>query len=239
VRFAGSKSRERVAKGAGHSCAEVREEFSTYLDGAATGVEMAAIADHLEGCGECAAEFQALRTVQTALGALGPAKAPARLQARLRAALAAEKAKGSHLPAVQRWMRAWQISVAPLALRLSGGFAAAVVLLCGAISLIGLPTAVQANDDGMAHLVAPHYLYSYVPPQPIETRHDAPILVEAQVDTQGRVYDYAILSGPKDPSARLQVEQNLLASVFRPATVFGVPVPGHVVLTYTGISVKG
>jgi hypothetical protein len=35
------------------------------------------------------------------------------------------------------------------------------------------------------------------------------------------------------------VEQNLLTSVFRPATVFGVPVDGHVMLTYAGVSVRG
>jgi hypothetical protein len=38
---------------------------------------------------------------------------------------------------------------------------------------------------------------------------------------------------------RRQVEQNLLTSVFKPATVFGVPVDGHVMLTYTGVSVRG
>jgi hypothetical protein len=27
--------------------------------------------------------------------------------------------------------------------------------------------------------------------------------------------------------------------VFKPATVFGVPVRGHVVVTFTGVSVKG
>ena len=237
VNFADDNS--GMARPVEEGCAAVRAEFSPYLDGVTTGVEMAAIAAHLDGCGDCAVEFRALRTVQSALGSLGPAKAPARLQARLRAALLAEKNRGAHLPATQRLMRAWKISVAPVALRLAGGLAAAVVLLSGAGMFFGVPAPVQANDDNMAHLVAPRYLYSYVTPQPIETQHDAAILVEAKVDTAGRVYDYAILAGPQDPSAKLQVEQNLLSSIFQPATVFGVPVPGHVVLTYTGVSVKG
>ena len=38
------------------------------------------------------------------------------------------------------------------------------------------------------------------------------------MDTQGRVYDYAILEGPADPGVKLQVENDLLASVFQPAT---------------------
>ena len=64
-------------------------------------------------------------------------------------------------------------------------------------------------------------------------------LIDAKVDTRGRVYDYTILDGPSDPTVRLQVEQNLLTSVFTPATVFGVPVDGHVMVTYTGVSVRG
>jgi len=53
------------------------------------------------------------------------------------------------------------------------------------------------------------------------------------------VYDYAILAGPKDPDVRLGVERNLLASVFKPATLFGTPVRGQVLVTYTGVSVRG
>jgi hypothetical protein len=116
---------------------------------------------------------------------------------------------------------------------------AAALLLIGVLRLFAPGLAVQANDDGLAHLIAPHYLYAQVPPQQIQTGREVPILVEAMVDTRGRVYDYTIIAGPNDPAVRLRVEQNLLSSVFRPATVFGVPVDGHVMLTYTGVSVRG
>ena len=65
------------------------------------------------------------------------------------------------------------------------------------------------------------------------------MVVEAKVDTQGRVYDYAVLAGPRDPKVLIKVEDNLLASVFEPATVFGVPVRGHIVMTFAGVSVRG
>jgi hypothetical protein len=88
-------------------------------------------------------------------------------------------------------------------------------------------------------LIAPHYLYSQVPPIEVQAGRDVPVLIDAKVDTSGRVYDYIIIDGPSDPAVRLQVEQNLLNSVFKPATVFGVPVHGHVMLTYAGVSVRG
>jgi hypothetical protein len=227
------------SKHAEDDCQPVQAEFSSYLDGAMSGVEMGRMADHLSGCRECADEFLGWRSMQNALSGLGQAKAPLGLQARLKMALATERERGSHLSAGKRLALAWKTSVAPLALPGAGGLLAAGLLLVGIFRLFGPGLAVQANDDDMAHLIAPHYLYSQVPPQPIDTGREVPILVEAKVDTQGRVYDYTILDGPNDAAVRLRVAQNLLSSVFQPATVFGVPVDGHVMLTYTGVSVRG
>ena len=220
-----------------NQCDTVREGFSPYLDGAMSGVEMAAISAHLDQCAGCSTEFAAWRSVQAALGELGPAHPPQRLQARLRAVIAQERERGSHLAWPQFALRIWTRTLAPMALRVSGGLAAALVIAASLGWVFGAP--IQANDDRLAHLVAPHYLYSQVPPQPIATGRDVPIVVEAMVDTQGRVYDYQILAGPTDRAVQLHVEQNLLSSVFKPATVFGVPVRGHVVLTYMGLSVRG
>lgn len=220
-------------------CTSVQAEFSSYLDGEMSGVEMGRMADHLDDCPDCAGEFRGWRAIQSTLGKMGAAKAPAGLQERLRMALAAERARGAHLSAGARLMLLWKTSVAPLALQGAGGLIAAALLLFGVFRVFAPGLAVQANDDDMAHLIGPHYLYSQVPPQPIETGREVPILVEAKVDTRGRVYDYAIIDGPTDSAVRLRVEENLLSSVFQPATVFGVPVNGHVMLTYTGVSVRG
>jgi hypothetical protein len=113
------------------------------------------------------------------------------------------------------------------------------VLVAGLGWLFAAPIAVQANDDRLANLQPARYLYSQVPPQPIRVPHDEPIVVEALVNEQGRVYDYVIVNGPHSAQVQVQVADNLLASVFKPAMVFGVPVRGHVVLTYTGVSVRG
>jgi len=226
------------------ACEDVRSGFSGYLDGAVSGVEMAAIATHIEDCTGCAEEFAVWRGVQRSLSELGPARPPARLQTRLREAIAVERERGAHLSFARRALLLWESTLAPLALRLSGGLAAALVLAGGLTWMFAAPlAAVQASDDAMTHLIAPRYLYSQVPPQPIQTHRDepsdVPIVVEAMVDSKGRVYDYTILEGPTDPSVRVRVEDNLLSSIFKPATVFGVPVRGHVVMTYTGVSVRG
>jgi anti-sigma factor RsiW len=222
-----------------NECQAARAAFSSYLDGVLSGVEMGLIAAHLVACAPCTNEFEAWRSMQTALGELGSAKAPDRLQAQLRTALSIERERGTYLSLVGRVAMIWKDSIAPMAVQGAGGLVAALILAAGAFRLFGPGVIVQANDDGLADLVAPHYLYSQVPPQPIQTGREVPVLVDAKVNTRGMVYDYTIIDGPADPAIRARVEQNLLSSVFKPATVFGVPVDGHVMVTYTGVSVRG
>ncbi len=229
----------RKATSIGENCEAVRANFSAYLDGAVTGVEMTMLAQHFSGCNECAERFAEWRSVQTALGDLGRAKAPARLQAQLRSALAIERERGTNLSLPKQVTRMWQSWLAEASARAAGGLAAAILLLGGAAQFLASNTPVLASDDNMAHLVSPRYLYSQVPPRPLQTGHDVPVLVQAMVDERGRVYDYTIVAGPADKDVQLRVEENLLASVFRPATAFGVPVSGQVIMTYSGVSVRG
>jgi len=96
---------------------------------------------------------------------------------------------------------------------------------------------VQANDEPLGALTAPHLLYSTATADSILTGADNPIIVEASVDERGRVYDYKIVSGAADFAVRSQVANQLLSSIFQPASAFGVPVRGRVVVTFAGISV--
>jgi hypothetical protein len=219
-------------------CATMRDDFAAYLDGSIPGAKMARIAAHLDSCASCDHEFAALCAVQQSLAALGPAQAPAHLQAQLRRAIAAEREQGTHLSAAAKLRLAWSGWLASATLRVAGAVTVAMLLAAGLGWMFAAPIAsVQASDDDQANLIAPRFLYSQVALLSIDT--EAPMIVEARVDTEGTVYDYAILSGPTDEASRLRVEQNLLTSVFKPATLFGAPVRGHVVLTYTAVSARG
>ena len=221
------------------SCEQSRAEFSAYLDGALDGHTMAQLAAHLGACPACADEFAAWRSMQTALGELGPAKAPLALQARLRDVLASEMGTGRNLSPWQRMMAFSQRTLVPTGLRLGAGFAATLVILGSAACVLGTALPVQANDDRMAHLNAPKYLYSQAAVGALASNKPfLAVLVDAKVDANGRVYDFDLMDGPEDAQTRLWVEANLLGSVFKPATVFGVPVPGHVMMTYTAVSVR-
>ncbi len=223
------------------NCDSLRSSFSAYLDGAISGHQMQEIARHLESCGGCKGEFDGLRTMQQSLSMLGPAKAPSDLGMKLRLAISHERAamKASWKDS---FSLKWENTLRPLLVQASAGFAGSVVLVGGIMLLLGMvaaPEPVMANDEPLGAITVPHYLYSAVNPHAITTTHDAPIVVEAYVNEQGRVYDYNIVSGPVDTSVKNQVVDQLVMSVFQPASVFGSPVRGRVVLTFAGVSVRG
>jgi anti-sigma factor RsiW len=195
----------------------------------------------IPGCEDCARELAAWRASQDAISALGSARAPANLGLRLRLAISHELARqDSRL--LDRLSLAWDNAVRPMLLQVTGGVVGSVALMGGVALLLGAvaaPQSVQANDEPLGALTAPHYLYSTASTGAIVTGSDSAIIVEASVDNLGRVYDYTIVAGPRDEAIRAQVVNQLLSSVFQPASAFGVPVRGRVVLTFDGISVHG
>src|SRR5665213_1980467 len=222
------------------NCDSIRSSFSAYLDGAISGHQMQEIARHLESCSGCKSEFDGLRTMQQSLSMLGPAKAPSDLGMKLRLAISHERAamKASWKDS---FSLKWENTIRPMLVQVSAGFAGSVVLVGGIMLLLGMvaaPEPVMANDEPLGAITAPHYLYSAANPRAIVTNHDSVIIVEAYVNAQGRVYDYNIVSGPVDAAVQSQVVDQLLLSVFEPASVFGAPARGRVVLTFSGISVR-
>lgn len=223
------------------TCTGIQSSFSAYLDGAIPGQQMQEIARHLESCGHCKHEFDGLRAMQQSLAILGRAKAPADLGMKLRIAISHERAAMKSCWKDTLSLK-WDNTVRPLLVQASAGFAGSVVLVGGIMLLLGMfaaPEPVMANDEPLGAITVPHYLYSAVTPRAIVTTHDAPIVVEAYINEQGRVYDYNIVSGPTDATVQNQVVDQLVMSVFQPASVFGSPVRGRVVLTFSGVSVHG
>lgn len=225
-----------------NACESVRTQFSAYLDGDLTGVAMRSIAQHLEHCGDCADEFGEWRHIQQSLATLGPIRPPADLALRIRVALSQEHARTAK-NTLNLWKVKWQNTVAPLLLQASAGLASAVVLIGTLAFLIGAfaaPEPAAARDEPIGMASSPHFLYSSVEADAGTVSHrGSPVTVEVFVDSQGRVYDYEIVSGPSDEATRADLESLLLTSVFQPATTYGQPVRGVALLTFSGVSVQG
>ncbi len=222
------------------TCNGIRAHFSEYLDGVTNGRIMQRVADHLRDCKACTDDFAAWRAMQDSLALLRKPAVPADLGLKLRLAISHERARRT-TRLVDTLSLQWDNAVRPLVVQLSAGFATAVALIGTVGFLLGsvaVPSAVMANDEPLAAISTPRYLYSAEHSRPLITAHNATIVVEADINAQGRVFDYTIVSGPQDAAVLHQVRDRLLLSVFEPARVFGTAVRGRVLLTYSGVSVR-
>jgi anti-sigma factor RsiW len=224
-----------------NKCADLRGQFSEYLDGAVTGAAMQEIAAHLEACSGCAAEFAQWRIAQSLISSIGPAKAPADLGLRLRVALSQESANTAQEKFARGRLR-WQNTFLPLVWQITAGFASTVALLGGVALLmfpLAFPEPAQARDEPLGMASSPRFLYTSIEPAGGVADGNNPLVVLAFVNGEGRVYDYKIVSGNMDSKTRSQLEDSLVFSVFAPAQVFGQPVRGTLLLSFSGVSVPG
>jgi anti-sigma factor RsiW len=222
-------------------CAHLREQFSAYLDGAVSGAVMHEIAAHLEVCSGCSVEFAQWRNAQSLVNSIGSAKAPENLGLRLRVALSQQMANTTEEKLARGRVR-WQNTMLPLMWRVTAGFASTVAMLGAVALLMGMfayPEPALAGDEPLGMASNPRFLYTSLEPAEGVADSNNPVVVQAFVNGEGRVYDYKIVSGSADTKTRSLLEDTLLFSVFAPAQVFGQPVRGTVLLSFSGVSVRG
>ena len=222
-------------------CREIQGSFSGYLDGTISGVEMQAVAGHLEECAGCHREFAEWRGVQRMLEQAAAVTLPSDLGLRLRLAISHEGARRQG-----HWWDGislkWDNLLRPALLQVSAGLASALVLIGSLVMMVGVvaaPQAVLAHDEPLGALTMPHFLYSAARFPPVTTGGDATILIQADVNEDGMVYDYTVLSGSMDARTAAQIRDQLMVQVYEPARVFGEPVRGRVLITFSGVSVQG
>lgn len=223
------------------TCRKTREQFSGYLDGLVSGKVMQQIAAHLEKCANCSDDFAAWRNTLGLVSSVGPTKAPVDLALRLRVALS-QAAAQTPKATIDKWQMQWADVYRPFALRATAGLASAIFLVGTVALLVGMfatPQPVEARDEPIAFFSEPHFLYTSIAPDAPIGDLESPIIVEAFVNNGGRVYDYRIVSGQATAAVRVQLDNTLLFSLFEPAKSFGTPVRGTVIMSFSGVSVKG
>jgi hypothetical protein len=223
-------------------CAEVKLLLSCYLDGAVTGAEMQAVGSHLEACSACDAEYQQMLQAQKLLVSVGRTPAPAGLASQLHAALAEEMASSQR----RRWewesLRVrWSNVMESVMLPATAGVVSAVLFFGLLIGYIAAPASVQASgtDDVPLALFTPAQLNSS-PFLATIGNLDGSLVVETFVDAHGRVVDYKIISAPAGTEKMIpELDNMMIFTTFRPAMDLGRPTASRVVLSFSGINVRG
>jgi hypothetical protein len=218
-------------------CAHANSLFSPYLDGAVTGTQMRDLGKHLEACVSCRQEYDSLRKTQQLLIKAGRRKAPVDLALKLRVAISHEVAQSKRARLDGRMVRL-ENALNAFMVPATAGLGTAVVTF---LLLMGFLAPLQAdNPDVPLMLYTAPQLQQSAFGAALDSINDDSLVIEAYVDSRGRVEDYRILSNPKDATALLpQVKNMLIFTTFRPATSMGRPTTGRAVLSFSKISVKG
>ncbi len=218
-------------------CTEAKSLFSPYLDAVASPREMSEVRRHIAACGECRRQFAALQATQRMVAALEAKPAPPELALRIRVALSREMAaRQSHTFAalqlrVRNVMNAFMVPA-------TAGTLTAFLIFGLVIGMLG-PYRLPGADVPTMLYTPPEISNAPFGLEMGSVNGDA-LVVEVDVDQHGRAQDYRIVSSPPDSAQELAELKNLLIfTQFRPATSFGQPVAGRIVLSFSKINVKG
>jgi Putative zinc-finger len=224
----------------GLQCPAAKRLMSPYLDGAVTGTEMLALQKHLSHCDSCNREYLSLRRTQQILSAMPRPKMPADLGLNLRLAISREAAQ-KRRPAFEGLRVRLENAMEAFMVPATAGFFSAVIIFGIAMVYFVTPSSLQANNDVPLVMVntGPELQPSAFGMTMDSIDADS-LVIEAEVDANGRVQDYRILSDPADSKEVLpQVKRMLIFTTFRPALSMGRPTPSRAVLSFSKISVKG
>jgi hypothetical protein len=223
------------------NCVQAKSLFSPYLDGAVTGRQMQELGRHLQTCANCRPRYESLRETQRLLGAIGRRKAPADLALNLRVAISQEAARARR-PRLAGLSVRFQNALNAFMVPATAGLVTAVVIF---VVVMGFLAPLQAdNPDVPLMLNTTPQLQQSAFGTPLDSINDDSLVIEAYVDSNGRVQDYRILSDSNTPATVVpEIKKDMLIfttfTTFRPAMSMGRPTPGRAVLSFSKISVKG
>src|SRR5271156_2384141 len=169
------------------TCADVKGLLSPYLDGVVTGTEMQGLQAHLEGCAPCAMEYQMLRQTQQLLMSVRRVQQPADLGLKLRLAISREAAEGRRPPYEGLRMR-MENTLNAFMVPATAGLVCALLIFGLVTAILAMPGEVQANNQDVPLVLntGPELQQSVFG----TTLNTDSLVIEAYVDSHGRVEDY-------------------------------------------------
>jgi len=213
--------------------------LSPYLDGVVTGAQMQAVRQHLDACPACAREYLLLRKTQQLLTNSGRPVPPADLGLKLRLAISREAAQ-TRRPRYEGLRLRLENTLHAFMVPATAGLACAILIFGLVATILAIPGQLQANNQDVPLVLntGPELQQSAF--GTMSSINAESLVIEAYVDSYGRVEDYKILSDPGDSQELLpQVKRMLIFTTFRPAMSMGHPISSRAVLSFSRISVRG
>lgn len=213
------------------TCLEIRHQFSDYLDDRCGHEERRSIRFHLDHCASCREDLEQMQAVQAELCGLPRRRVPSGLSLQMRVRLS----QRTHRRLLSEWRIRFENALRPFLLPASGGVLTAVIFFGLIMGTSFVP--VSTMPDVPLSIVTPPRVKMLAPMNLGSDDQDLVLLT--QVDAAGRVMSYKILSGQVSPQLTHRLDMVIYFSTFDPATTFGRPTGGQVVLSLRRITVRG
>lgn len=213
------------------SCSEIQSHFSDYVDGRCDFEARRSLRYHLSVCPKCRRELDLLRAAQSDLNGLPEKTVPGEVIVRLHVALS----QHLHQNLLGRIGVYLENALKPLLLPASAGVFTAIIcfgLILGSqvIPAAGVPDEpVAISTPPRVRALGPLNFFA----------GDKDVVLVTHVDDVGRVTYYQILSGQHSPALVQRLDRLMYFSNFQPATSYGRPTEGQVVLCLHRITVRG
>lgn len=217
------------------NCTKATSLLSLHLDGALEIKQSRAVDDHLSSCSNCRLEFSTLKQTQNMLSVVGRKQAPSDLALKIRVAISRE-ASAVRVSPFEKLRFRWETAMNAFMVPATAGLLSAIVFFGLLIGFFALPS---LNNDVPTMLYTPPEL-TMAPFGLSNSISSDSLVLEAYVDANGRVQDYRVLSPGSDTGmVDQQLKNMLIFAIFRPATSFGRPTSGKVVLSFSHVNVRG
>jgi len=213
------------------SCMEIRGHFSDYLEALCEPEDVRSIRYHLEYCAACREELNRAETLQADLQSMPRRRVPPELALQLRVRLSQQL----HRHALKRLLVHVENILQPVMLPASGGVLTAII--CFGL-IMGSQVVPVTNIPDVPFQVSTPPRVQVLAPIDLNTG-DQPVVVVTRIDAGGRAMGYRVLSGQRSPELMQRLDHLIYFSLFQPATMFGKPTDGQVVLSLRRITVRG
>ncbi len=223
-------------------CRKTLKLLDAYLENSLSWQDAELVDQHLKFCSDCAYELHQLRSLSQIMQSLKRREPPVDLSLKT-------KIKASRQNDVFAWNRVvskWDNFFRPLAIPAFSGVVLTSLFFVVLLSTFFSGTNLSASDHNDIPLTF------FTPPRTQSLRMSQlvqldnfksikkPLTVEASIDHNGVVVDYNVLQGPTDPTTIRRLNQFFFFEVyFDPATLFGRPTSGKIVLAFNMIDVVG
>lgn len=219
-------------------CETVQLNLSAFIDSMADAEQSAMVDRHVSECEACRRQLQSFISVRNLLCRTHEPEVPQDLALEVRVRLSRERNPNHWVRLETRLAN----MVKPLAIPAVSGIMLTVfffgVILGGLLPGSTVMATVRRSEAPMSNLYNPVRTTD-----PTMMRFavsdnrslDEPLMIETDIDPNGKAFDFRIISGPQSPEINRWVKELLYFAEFRPATAFGRPVDSKIILSFVAV----